>query len=195
MKKIIKNKDENLNKSNLHSESVTDKPLTASGITLISLVVTMIVLLLIASISVKVSIGVYQNVIIESYIAKMKIIQSGVDNFVSSNNDVASKLSGVPKLSNSSDMADTFIKNGKIDVDGLNIDIYTSWNSGSDNTPSNYYLFTSENLEKYLGVNDANMTVIINFNTRNIISYECALFDDVEYHRQYDLGIGDKLIQ
>lgn len=71
-----------------------------------------------------------------------------------------------------------------------NINTSNSWNSELDGNIQNYYYFTPEELDKKLDLKDQELTVIINFKTRNVISKKGVNEDGKPYYRQYDLQTG-----
>ena len=166
------------------------------GVTLISLVITVIILFILSSISIQVSTGVYNVIKVQNYIAKMKVIQSGVDNFVqeySENVDTVLASKGFSKLEADDENFQDFIEDNEIDVEYLNIDTTDSWNNEIDSNPENYYYFSAKNLEECFGLKAQNLDVIINFKTRNVISIKGVKQGDNTYYRQYDLKGGDQL--
>lgn len=165
------------------------------GITLMSLVVAIIILFIVSTLTVRIGVDVYNTIKVQNFISNMKMIQIKVDNIAEETNDVSSY--GFLKLSDiaSSNLEDyqlfgKLINNPKDN----NIDINNSWNSTLDNDIKNYYYFSSKDLDEKLGVKNKNLTVVINFKTRNIISKNGVVEKGKKYYRQYDLTGGDKLI-
>ena len=70
-----------------------------------------------------------------------------------------------------------------------------SWNEALDGTMQNYYYLNEENL-KVLGLKNQTMSVVINFQTRNVIAQKSIKIEGKEYYRQYDLRDygGDQLV-
>ena len=156
-----------------------------NGITMISLVITIILLLLISSVTIQVGVRSYNEVKIQNFVSKLKVIQAKVDNMVEGNVD----KEGFTSLKESPDkeIFEAIIKNPS------QYNINDSWEKGEDDQIENYYYFTPENLEEKLGLKDQDMTVIINFETRNVISKKPLKIDGKNYYRQYDLEVGEKL--
>lgn len=165
-----------------------------NGITLTSLVITIVILLLISTITINVGMGAYNVAKEQNFISQLKLIQSKVDNFVEETEDFEryqfTKLSEISSLD--SEAYELF---GDIisDPQAYNIDINHSWNNELDGDIENYYYFKNDDLEK-IGLKDQEITVAINFKTRNVIAQKGILVDKEKYYRQYDLKGGDQLI-
>lgn len=157
------------------------------GISLISLAVIVFIMLLLASITIVSSRDAYSVIKTQNFVSKMKIIQAKVD-------EVCEKGNYEPQYGDKISNADNYTEFGDIinelkEKDGIN-----SWDSSSDEDLTNYYYFTPENLYDEFGIKDVNLTVIINFNTRNVISQKGVTIDGVTYYRQYDIDSGEKLM-
>lgn len=162
------------------------------GITMVSLVVAIVVLFLISSVTINLSMDTYHIANIQSFISKMKVIQGKVDNIAQETDDVSSY--GFQRLT---DISDEETYQTFLDIisnpSKYNIDTSVSWNSESDSNPENYYYFKENDMEK-MGLKNQDLTVIINFATRNIISKNGVLYKNKVYYRQYDVLDGYKLI-
>ena len=73
-----------------------------------------------------------------------------------------------------------------------NIDTSNSWDNELDADSNNYYYFSPKDLEK-IGLKNQDMTVVINFKTRNVIAKKGVEKEGKTYYRQYDLAGGDIL--
>lgn len=164
-----------------------------NGITLASLVITVILLLLISTVTARVSLESYQGVKLQNFISQLKVIQSKVDNIAEETNDVSSygftSLSAIAET-NPEDY-DLFVAM-LANPEEYQIDKTISWQESSDTNIGNYYYFNAENLEK-LGLKNQKITVIINFETRNVIAKDGIKVEGKMYYRQYDLLEGDQL--
>lgn len=164
------------------------------GITLMSLVITIVILLLISTVTINVGMGAYDIVKEQNFISQLKLIQSKVDNIVAENqgfeNNEFIKLSEISSLdSEAYEVFQAIVSNPA----EYNIDINHSWNAELDGNMENYYYFKNDDLEK-IGLKDQKMTVIINFKTRNVIDQKGIMVDKKKYYRQYDLKGGEQLI-
>lgn len=159
------------------------------GITLISLVITIVILLLLSSITITIGTDAYDMVKVQNFISKMKVIQGKVDDIAEEIDDVSSY--GFTKLS---EVGDTKFSDMVQHPENYNIDTNHSWNNELDGSIENYYYFTETDLENQLGLKDQDMTVIINFKTRNIIAKKGVNQNKKWYYRAYDLKGGEQLI-
>lgn len=158
------------------------------GITMVSLVVTIVILLILSTITLNFSIDSYKAVKVQNFIAKLKVIQSKVDNIAEQTDDVSNYgFTSFGDITDGEEIFYNIINNPK------EYNITSSWNSELDSDPENYYYFTPQDLEDMLGLEDQDLTVIINFKTRNVISKTGVEQDDIVYYRQYDLAGGEKL--
>jgi len=161
------------------------------GITLMSLVIAILLLFIISSVAVNTGINVYNQIRVENFISKMKLIQAKVDNISEETNDFSSY--DFTKLTEGTLEYKSFEAILK-EPEKYNINTSKSWNSELDSNIENYYYFSASDVEKKLGVKDIEEPVIINFETRNVISRDGVLKDKQYYYRQYDLSGGDQLI-
>lgn len=163
------------------------------GITMIALVVTVMIMLLISSVAINVSLEVYNQAKLQNFMSQLKVIQSKVDNLAESGEDVSSygvPLRELPVESEAYQIFQKIITNPT----QYNINM-ESWNEALDGTMQNYYYLNEENL-KVLGLKNQTMSVVINFQTRNVIAQKSIKIEGKEYYRQYDLRDygGDQLV-
>lgn len=166
------------------------------GVTLVSLVVVILILFILSSVTIQVGIRVYNEAKVENYVSRLKVIQAKVDNLAEETDDVSSY--GFIKLTDAQGIdSEAFqIFNSIIqDPNKYNITEGSSWNNALDSVIDNYYYFSPKDLEKKLGLKNQDMTVAINFKTRNVISKSSLKMDDKFYHRQYDVARGSSLIE
>lgn len=163
----------------------------SQGITLISLVVTVVIMIIISSVSIQVSVRVYNDAKVENYITKLKVVQSKVDNLVEETDDVSS-YEFIPLTTIEAIDANAFTIFTDVIANPQKYNINSSWNEESDKKIENYYYFDKDELEK-LGLKNQDITVAINFETRNVIAKESLKLNGKVYHRQYDLSGGEKL--
>ncbi len=164
-----------------------------NGITMISLVVTITILLLLSTVTITITFDTYHMANVQSYIGKMKVIQGRVDNISAETNDVSSygfrKLSDLQTTDNAT--YQTFL-NILSNPTSYNIDTAKSWNDTLDTDANHYYYFEGKDLEK-IGLKNQDVVVIINFETRNVISKIGVKYKDKVYYRQYDIAGGEEL--
>lgn len=164
------------------------------GITMVILVVTIILLLLLSGVTMTVSLQSLHMANVQSYVSKMKVIQGKVDNFVQETTDIESQ--GFQKLSDlamsDKETYDSFLQILANPAD-YSIDVTKSWDNALDSDVNQYYYFSAKDLEK-LGLKNQDLEVIVNFETRNIISGNGIEYQGKTYYRQYEITLGDELI-
>ncbi len=154
-----------------------------NGITMVTLVVTIILLLLLSGITVTVSLQSFHMANVQAYVSKMKVIQGKVDNLVQENADLDSQ--GFQKLSELS-----VTEHAKYEAflqmlsnpSAYDIDVTKSWDNTLDADVNQYYFFSAKDLEK-LGLKNQDMDVIVNFQTRNIISRKGIAYQGKTYYK------------
>ena len=153
-----------------------------SGITMITLVTTIVVLLILSSITVRLSVSTYETVKVQNFVSKLKVIQGKVDN-------IAQEYDNLDELQ--------FTKLSSLDDNNEDKQLFKKILEGlygnSDNI-DDYYYFTPSDLQDKLDLQDLDMTVIINFKTREVITKNYVKEDGVEKYRQYDVEAGGDTI-
>lgn len=151
------------------------------GITMISLVTTILLLLLLSSVTMNIGIETYNQTKIRNFVSKMKVIQSKVDIIAEKNDET---------------MYEKFTTLSSIKEQ--NKDEYEIFEelviSNEENWEEHYYYFTPKELEEQLGLKDQDLTVIINFENREVISKNGVKKDGIKYHSQYELIGGDTVL-
>ncbi len=163
------------------------------GITMISVVISILVLLLISSITITFNMEAYRMVKVQNFISQLKVIQAKVDDVAESKKEIETlgftKLSAIAQTKKEDYVFFQQILNDPI---FYNIDTTSSWTPNLDEDKENYYYFDSEML-KQLGLKNQELTVIINFKTRNVIAKQGVKQEGKTYYRQYDLGNAESL--
>lgn len=155
------------------------------GITLITLMLTMIIIFILGAISVYTGVEAYKTIKIQNFMAQMRVIQERVnlicedwknwDGYDVSGDDSAD-------ANNFNLYIDAYLKekNAGMAKQRASETTYPEFHdiinspdktilTGNDKVITNYYHFTSEELEQYLGLKDLKIDVIINFSTRNFV--------------------------
>lgn len=147
------------------------------GITLISLVITIILMLILAGVSISAGINAYNNSVVTDFVSKMNIIQEQVN-------------TSYTKIKNGDT---TPLDYGKR-IDSLSTELQNKINTalaGMDST--NFLYYDIEDLKK-IGVDGINQYVVINFTTREVYSLTGVEYEGVMHYSQYDLPGGQKNI-
>ena len=153
----------------------------SKGITLISLVVIIIVLLIIASISVTSGIDSYKDAHAIAFVSKLQIIQQRVNIIYQNNKEDFSTVNTWGQL-----------VDGSIDINSILASI------GSEtltDKPRTFRLFTPTDLESDLGLTNIGLTVLICFETREVISAVGIEYDGRMHYVQDTLPTGKKNIE
>lgn len=154
-----------------------------NGITMISLTITIVILLLLSSITVTVNLDSYNIIKVQNFIAKMKVIQSKVDDISEKNN--------ISEYENQMSEEKRKVLSEIIESETIHKEY--SWNNELDANIENYSYFTPRELETRFGLKDQDMAIFVNFKTRNVISEKGVKREGKIYYRQYDLENGDQL--
>ena len=155
------------------------------GITMVSLVITIIIMLIIASITIVSSIKAYNMMRYETFQAELEEVQSAVNELCetysiekSLNSDLAystffeNKFGNVPKL-----VSESISENGVQEL-------VSSYSALSVNSQYTYY-FNTADIKTYLGLEVSLNSIIVDFSTRYVYSVEGCVNpsnDDVIYH-------------
>lgn len=177
------------------------------GITLVSLVVTIILLFVLASITTSAGLESYRTMQVQTFCAKMKVIQSKVSIIKAEYknwqpapgqgttlHDYCADVLGFTQVSAiPEDEQKAF---GAL-ISRISATNPTSW-SQSDEVLNNYFYFDTEAINTKLGLKNVDgVSVIINFDTGNIIERHGVINPkktNSRIYRQYDYSGGDQLI-
>ena len=148
------------------------------GITLITLVITIIVLAILTTVSINVGYGTYKEMVVTGYVSRMNMIQSRV-NVISQQiqqGDTSYENIGTPISSLSSELKSEayIILNGE--------------------TISEFKYYNTQDLAK-LGIEKIEQDVFINLNTRIIYSVDSVEYEGQTYYNQYQLPNGVQVIE
>lgn len=187
-----------------------------SGVTLIALVVTIIVMSIIGFVATSNSLELYKINKVETFAAKMQMIQERVNILREEYNMWEPPSESIIKTT--ANYYGGSKDDGGLDFSPASSSAYStefmqilshlssqanekkigSWQSGDENL-ANYYYFGPNDLENKLGVKNMNdMYVIVNFNTGNVVSREGVAHPNDEtliIYRQYDYLIGKQLTE
>ena len=164
------------------------------GITLISLVMTIILIMILASVGTYTGLETYENMRVEAFVAKMKTVQEAVDKFcdtytVSEIIDETNHF-GVPASSAPSDAQAVL---NSVTKEGMSSSLKSWFSSAGDDSAINYRYFSTDDIAKILGIKDFDTAIFFNPKTRNVVAVEGVKYDGKMYYRQYDLTGGQTL--
>lgn len=157
------------------------------GITLVSLVMTIILIIIIAGIGTYTGVESYNNMKVQTFVAKMITIQEAVNKLCEKH--TIDEINAMGENSTAAPTDATLVLTEVI-ADASNL---KSWYGTTDNVSTNYRYFSIENINTILGIKDFDTAIWINPSTRNVIAVEGVKFEDKMYYRQYDLSNGQAL--
>lgn len=146
-----------------------------NGITLIALIITIIVMLILVSVATYTGLDTYENTKVNHFVAQMQLIQAKVDemNTEEINN---LNLDEVTTESQRNAINNAF-KNGEIKT----------------NDTAKYKVFSVDNIINILNIDDAENEIMVNFETREIVSSVGIKYDNITYYTQYKLPNGQNI--
>lgn len=161
------------------------------GVTMVSLVVTIILMVILASVTTYSGIESYKDMKKENYIAQLKVIQEKV-------NLIAEEYQNWEGKSSDTNI-NNYLGTGVEGHSGLGFSKITDGETTliklieeASDSKENYYYFSTDNIKDQLGLKGfekSGMSVAVNFGTRNVIEKKGIKQDNVEYHSLKDFGI------
>lgn len=152
------------------------------GITLVSLIITIIIMSILVSVVTYSGIDTYKNAKITNFVAQMQLIQTKVDELVESKtieeiNDLG--LQGITTEEQENAINSAYYNNQEI----------------TTNEISRYKVFTTTELLNIFDIEDIESEIMVNFTTREVVSVNGIEYDGTEYYTQYKLPNGQAVIQ
>ena len=165
------------------------------GITLISLVVTIILIMILAVIGTYNGLEVYENMQVEAFVSKMKVVQEAVNNLCEKYS--VQEINSMGENSNEISSEDKQVLSNVISEIQSSISLGETVNSwypdAGDEIADNYRYFSVENISSILGIKDFDTAIFFNPKSKNIIAVKGVKYNDKMYYRQYDLADGQTL--
>lgn len=151
----------------------------SKGITLVVLIITVIIMLILASVATYTGIDTYKQARVMEYVQQMQLIQSKVDEIVgASNQEELLNLGAEITTSEQIDAIDSAYENGEV----------------TSNDKNTYRYLSKNDLNNILSIDDSSDDVMINFETREVVSVNDVKYNGVTYHTQYKLPGGQTII-
>ena len=150
------------------------------GITLVSLIITIILMLILTSVTTYSGINTYKRMQVTKFITQMQLIQVKVD-----------------ELKDNKSIED-LLKMGEVVPNGKQAIITTAQNKGevADAEIDSYRYFSSQDLEQELDLEDGiNGEILVNFATREVVSTTGIEYENEKYYTQYLLPNAQTIIQ
>lgn len=148
------------------------------GITLVILIITIILMLILVSVTTYSGINSYKNMQVTKFVAQMQLIQTKIDEVAEEN---TTKNLGITI---------TEIQKSVLDLAYANNEIQDNTNEYK----SKYVFFSRENLKTQLDLADIEDDVLVNFETREVVSTKGVEYEGKKYYTQYKLPNGESLI-
>ena len=151
------------------------------GITLVSLIITIIIMSILVSVVTYSGIDTYKNAKITNFVAQMQLIQTKVDELVESKTiEEINSLEGLQEITtNEQENAIKMAYNNNQEI--------------ISNT--DYKLITADNIVKLFEIEDIESDIMVNFKTREVVSVKGIEYEGTTYYTQYKLPNGQAIIQ
>ena len=150
------------------------------GITLITLVVTIIIMLILTSVTIYTGIDTYKSTQVNKFVTQMQLLQAKIDDLV--------ETKTMEELNNIGLSAVTTSQETNAIVTAFKQDEITTSDANK------YKVFTKENVLEILDVEDVDSNIIVNFETREIVSTTGIEYEGKTYYTQYMLPGGQTII-
>ena len=150
------------------------------GITLIALIVTIIVMLIVASVATYTGIDTYKYSQVNKFVTQMQLLQAKVDNLVEEKTEEELNNMGLLNVTTQEQInaITTAFKQDEI----------------SNANTSMYKVFTKDKVLEILDVEDVQNDIMVNFVTREIVSLEGVEHEGTTYYTQYKLPGGQTIV-
>lgn len=150
------------------------------GITLVSLIITIIIMSILVSVVTYSGIDTYKNAKITNFVAQMQLIQTKVDDLVETKtieeiNDLGLQEITTEEQKNIISMA------------------YNDNQEIISNT--DYKLITADNIVNLFEIEDIESDIMVNFKTREVVSVKGIEYEGTTYYTQYKLPNGQAIIR
>lgn len=149
------------------------------GITLMVLIITIVLMITLAAVTIEVGTGTIDESQVLTFVSYMQTIQTKVD-FIAQNEDISNYGRDLSS-SNKSKLQEI--------LNSENESFFTTINS------SYLRFFDSNRLSSDLEIKNIDEEIIIDFNTREVISLKGIKYEGEMYYTQYNLPGGQKLVQ
>lgn len=151
------------------------------GITLVSLIITIIIMSILVSVATYSGIDTYRNAKITNFVAQMQLIQTKVDELVDSKTVEEINNMGLQEIT-------TNEQKNAINMAYNNQEI-------TSNTITDYKLITTDNIVNLFEIEDIENDIMVNFKTREVVSVKGIEYEGTTYYTQYKLPNGQAIIQ
>ena len=144
------------------------------GISLLSLIITVIIMSILVGVSTYYGIESYKQAQVKQFVVQMQLIQTRVDELV--------ELNEYQNLGSDASSYSVILSNA-------------NKSDGVSNNINDYKYFSKENLKNQFDIDNIDDGVLINFSTREVVSIVGIEYEGKTYYTQYKLPEGQALIQ
>lgn len=152
------------------------------GITLVSVIIAIILMSILIGVTTYSGINSYRNTKLKQFIYQMQLIQEKVDEIVDAKEDT-SQLGEAPTQWSQEDTEEY-----------STVILLAVAESGVDSNVANYKYFSKVDLKNQLDLENIDIDVLINLNTREVVSIDGIEYNGKTYYTQYSLEEGQKII-
>lgn len=150
------------------------------GITLIALVITIIIMLILASVTTYTGLNTYRHSQVNKFVTQMQLLQAKVDDLVDSKTTEELNNMGLQSVTTQEQI--NAITNAFKQEEITTADT------------SKYKVFTSDKILEILDVEYVENDIMVNFETREIVDAIGVEYEDTTYYTQYKLPGGQTII-
>lgn len=151
----------------------------SKGITLVALIITVIIMLILASVATYTGIDTYKQARVIEFVQQMQLIQAKVDEIIGASSKEELLKLGTEVTSNEQMNAiNSAYANGEV----------------TSNDKTTYRYLSKNDLNNIFSLDDSSDDVMINFETREVVSVNGVKNDGITYYTQYKLPGGQTII-
>lgn len=147
------------------------------GITLVALIITVILILILVSITTYSGINTYKNAQVTKFVTQMQLLQTKVDSLISSKEINRMEFQS-PSTQEQQNAINSAFNNGEITTKDF----------------TKYKVITKNDIVNVLDVEDVQNEIMVNIETREIVSLIGIEYDGKTYYTQYKLPNGQTVI-
>lgn len=152
------------------------------GFSLITLIITIIVIMILASTTIYVGMDTYNETVYTTFVKQMQFIQRKVDTLAGDENiEIGTTIADSGKKEQLEEVIANAVAGSEI----------SNWDISSQNIR----YFSKEDIQNALDIEEIDYNIIVNFDTREVVSEEGIEREGKKYYTQYNLPQGQKISQ
>jgi len=149
------------------------------GITIVSLILTIIIMLILVTVTTYSGINTYRNAEVTKFVAQMQLIQTKVDDLVGTKT-----VEEIDDLELQKVTTEEQINVIRMAYDNREI---------TNNNIDEYKVVTGENILEIFDIEDIENDILVNFKTREVVSVKGVQYEENTYYTQYKLPKGQNI--